>query len=47
MDCYGTVNRKLTLLINKTIMTNGKNKPITAEINEKHTKTGQISDSIF
>jgi len=57
MDYYGTVNRKLTLLINKTIMTYGRNKPITAEMNEKHRKTalrvfitglnGQISDTIF
>jgi len=55
MDYYGTVNRKLTLLINKTIMTYGRNKPITAEM--KHRKTalrvfitgldGQISDTIF
>jgi len=38
MDYYGTVNKKLILLINKTIMTYGKNKPITAEMNEKHRK---------
>jgi len=57
MDYYGTVNRKLTLLINKTIMTYGRKKPITAEMNEEHRKTalrvfitglnGQISDTIF
>jgi len=57
MDYYGTVNFLLTVLINKTIMTYGRNKPITAEINEKNRKTalrvfitglnGQISDSIF
>jgi len=33
------VIRKLTLLINKTIMTYGRKKPITAEMNEKHWKT--------
>jgi len=32
MDYYGTVNGKLTLLINKTIMTYGGNKPITAVV---------------
>jgi len=47
MDYYGTVNRKLTLLISKTIMTYGRNKPIAAEINGKHRKTAQISDTIF
>jgi len=57
MDYYGMVIRKLTLLINKTIMTYGRKKPITAEMNEKHWKTalrvfitgvnGQISDTIF
>jgi len=54
MDYYGTVNRKLTLLISKTIMTYGRNQPITAEMIEKHRKTvfitglnGQISDTIF
>jgi len=31
---YGKVNRKLALLINKTIMTDGRNKPITVEMNE-------------
>jgi len=57
MDYYGTVNRKLTQLINKTFMTYGRNKPITAELNEKNRKTalrvfitglnGQISDTIL
>jgi len=57
MDYCGTVNRNLTLLINKTKMTYGRNKPLTAEMNEKHRKTalrvfitglnGQISDTIF
>jgi len=31
MDYYGTVNRKLTLLINKTIITYGRNKSILNE----------------
>lgn len=57
MEYYGLVNKKLTLLINKTIMTYGRNKPITSEMNEKHRKTalrvfitglnGHISDVIF
>jgi len=57
MDYYGLVNKKLTLLIYKTIMTYGRNKPLTAEMNEKHKKTalrvfitglnGHISDVIF
>ncbi|KAH8356646.1 hypothetical protein KR084_006475, partial [Drosophila pseudotakahashii] len=58
MDYYGTVNRKLTLIINKT-RENAivGNKPITLEMNEKHRKTalrvfitglnGHISDTIF
>jgi len=55
MECYGLVNK--TLLINETIMTYGRNKPLTAEMNEKHKKTalkvfitglnGHISDVIF
>jgi len=34
MEYYGLVNKKLTLLINKSIMTYGRNKPLTAEMNE-------------
>jgi len=34
MEYYGLVNTKLTLLIDKTIMTYGRNKPLTAEMNE-------------
>jgi len=57
LNYYGTVNRKLNLLINKTIMTYGRKKKITAEINEKHRMTalrvfitglnGQIAGTIF
>jgi len=57
MEYYGLFNKKLTLLINTTIMTYGRNKPLTAEMNEKHKKTalrvfitglnGHISDVIF
>jgi len=57
MKYYGLVNKKLTFLINKTIMTYGRNKPLTSEMNEKHKKTalrvfitglnGHISDVIF
>jgi len=49
MEYYGLVNKKRTLLINKTIMTFGKNKPITAEIYEKHKKdsTKSIHNYIF
>jgi len=57
MEYYGLVNKKRTLLINKTIMTYGRNKPLTAEMNEKHKKTalrvfitglnGHISGVIF
>jgi len=57
MEYYGLVNKNLTLLINKTIMTYGRNKPLTAEMNEKHKRTalrvfitglnGHISDVIF
>jgi len=35
MDYYGMINRKLSLLINKTIMAYGRNKPITHKLNEK------------
>jgi len=36
MEYYGLVNKKLTLLINKTIMIYGRNKPLTAEIKRQH-----------
>ncbi|EAL58749.1 gag protein [Wolbachia endosymbiont of Drosophila ananassae] len=36
MDFYNLVNKKLTLLINKTIMTYGKENPITTEANLRH-----------
>ncbi len=36
MDFYNLVNKKLTLLINKTIMTYGKDNPITTETNLRH-----------
>jgi len=39
IDYFGMGNKKITLLFNKTIMTYGRNKPITQEINEKHRKT--------
>jgi len=35
MEYYGLVHKKLTLLINKTIMIYGSNKPLSAEMNEK------------
>jgi len=35
MEYYGLVNKKLALVINKTFMTYGRNKPLTAEMNEK------------
>jgi len=57
MEYYELVNTKLTLLINKTIMAYGRNKPLTAEMNEKHKKTalrifitglnGHITDVTF
>jgi len=56
-EYYGLVNKNLTLQINKTIMTYGRNKPLTAEMNEKHKNTalrvfitglnGHISDVKF
>lgn len=36
IDYYNEVNKKLTLLINKTIMTHGTNTPITHELNQKN-----------
>jgi len=36
MEYYNQVYKKLTLLTNKTIMTYGRNKPITSEINNRH-----------
>jgi len=47
MEYYGLVNKKLTLLINKTIITYGRNKPLTAEMNEKHNKTALRVRNIF
>lgn len=39
IDYYNLVNRKLTLLINKTIMTHGNDKDITNELNNKNRQT--------
>lgn len=36
IDYYNTVNQKLTLLTNKTIMTHGSNSPVTLELNTIH-----------
>lgn len=39
LDYYNLVNKKLTLLINKTVMTHGSGKDITKELNEKNRQT--------